>query len=218
MKTKGIKTLFSVCTVVVFLLCLPIMSSAADISWTTEQYRASVFYDLGSHLPYGADWTTGTSASLPIAVSINENGVILTSSITSSTMDVYWALNTTPSTGASLGSEAYFDGTYIASEPYFIFSSSASDNTYPGFYARLMLQDTTNNNSILFADDIFGSQSLNIATPAGHLIDVSISLETYYPSKNSASLAYSMGTAVAPEPLASSSFSQAGRFWQGNGI
>ena len=218
MKKLRIKTLLLLSTVMTFLLFLPIMSSAADISWMTEQYTAGVSYDLGSRRLYGGDLATGTSASLPISASVNENGVILTSSITSSTMDVSWALNTFPGLGTILESAAYFDGTYIASDPYFIFSSSAPEYTDPSapYTAHLTVRDTTNNNSILFGDFIFGSQSLNIATTTGHLIDVSIQLGTSYPSlQNSASLAYSMSTAVAPEPISSILFVTGGALLAG---
>lgn len=58
MKKIGIKTLLLLSVVMAFLLFLPIMSSAADISWTTEQYIAGVTYELWYQRPNGGNLAT----------------------------------------------------------------------------------------------------------------------------------------------------------------
>jgi len=207
MNINGNKKFFPICSVIISLLFLPVLIDAAAVPWNSQTYSvwvrayttgdidsASGLYSASAFLDSyccSGGWEYGSSYA---------DGSLL--DVTATSQGVY----------ASSQAFAEFEGTYIAHDPFFLFSYDLIRNHSEGVignWGTILIQDETTLSTLFSWEGLFSdSDVLSIPTKIGNEIYVNFSIDAYagsgvigLPEVNSATLNYTMS--VVPEPISS---------------
>jgi hypothetical protein len=235
--------------IVATLLSVPVIAGANAVSWTSENYRAYTYAYLSEMYFPEDQWGQIDEEKLspPLAVPLSAsayseytNPVHLlikswgdaVSNVSSSTFYVSADTQSYASTDGHAHAIASFTGSFSASDPYFEFSYDLSTayskydfgtptSYVPSYDGWLTVESITSGTTLLDTSLSAGTDSVLVALPAGHDINVSFGIEAfsdypaYYRGGATREATLSFNTSVVPEPISSILFIAGGTLLAG---
>jgi len=194
--------------VVLFLVC-PLAAGAEPVPWSSTSYYEIYLYQAEFEWPI---IKRSPPYSLPLSESIRDGEFGLT--VTADTGYLYAYAKG----GSSLDARAYFDGNFVANQPFFILDYSAYAYEGAPWYlgdVYISVRNATTNTLLYSFDSDTSSlfqNTININTPVGDTI--SVLFWTQARTEGEMSLTYSTA-AVVPEPISSILFVTGGAILAG---